>query len=263
VNSVGLSDLSVTEFLTLSRLGFFPRGFVVGVSFFDAGFQNAGGWTGTRELVQTSTAMRNARHMAVTRLRQQAAELGAEGVVGVRIEVEHHTWRGGHTVARFVAYGTAIGFEPRRAHQELAGAPSMLVHGQPFTSDLAAAEFVALMQSGYRPVTLAMGNCVMQLSRWTTTFGNQEITDYTQAFMDARETAMLRLEEDLFREFPRDQHGSPTGVVGMKVTEQAHAGNATVVEFTAVGTAITPMDRDDPRRAPQLPAPVVVVPLDR
>jgi uncharacterized protein YbjQ (UPF0145 family) len=260
---VGLSDLSVSEFLTLGRLGFFPRGLVVGVSFYDAGITIAGGWTGTRELPQLGQAMRAARHLAVQRLRKQAQELGAEGVVGVRIEVEHHVWRGGHTIAHFGATGTAVGFDPGRAHPSLANAPSMLVHGMPFTSDLSAAEFVSLMQSGYRPVTLAMGNCVMQLSKWAMPMGNVEISSYTQAFMDSRESAMLRLEEDLFKEFPREKPGAPTGVVGMKVSEKAHAGNANVVEFTAFGTAIAPLDAADPRKAAKLPAPVVVVPVDR
>jgi len=260
---VGLSELSVTEFLSLARMGFVPRGVVVGVCFYDAGMQMSTGWTGTREVTQLTNAMRTARSLAVGRLRDQAHALGAEGVVEVKLDVEHHVWRGGHTVARFVAVGTAIDFEPARVPQ-YARAPSLKVHGKPFTSDLKAAEFVTLMQSGYRPVGLAMGNCVIQISRWALmTPGNYEIEDYTRAFMDARETAMLHLEKDLFAEFPKGSESAPTGVVGMSVTEKAHPGAANVVEYTAVGTAVTPLWPGDPRRAASLPAPQVVVPLDR
>src|SRR4051812_897868 len=99
-----LSDLSVTEFLTLSRLGFLPRGLVIGACVYDAGLQGkASGFT--CEIPQIGLAMRAARRLAVQRMRQQASDLRAEGVVGVRLTVEHHRWRGGHVVARFVAIG--------------------------------------------------------------------------------------------------------------------------------------------------------------
>ncbi len=48
----------------------------------------------------------------------------------------------------------------------------------------------------------------------------------------------------------------------MTVEEQAHAGELNLIEFTAVGTAVAHLRPDDPRRAAELPAPTVVVPLD-
>lgn len=262
--TIGLSELSVTGFLTLARLGFYPRGLVQGVAFYDAGVQMASGWTGTRELTAVTQAMRAARKLAVSRLRDEAAEQGAEGVVGVKLDVEHHAWKGGHTVARFVAVGTAIGTDPRHTPPAYQGAPRLTVGGQPFTSDLTAAELCTLMQSGYRPVSLAMGSCVIQISRWGISMpGNYEIESYTKAFMDARETAMLHLEKDLFADYPKGSPDAPSGVVGMTVTEQAHAGGRNVVEYTAVGTAVTKLAPGDPRQAATLVAPHVVVPLDR
>jgi uncharacterized protein YbjQ (UPF0145 family) len=260
-----LSDLSVTEFLTLARLGFLPRGLVIGVSVYDAGF--AQGMTGmTVEVIGIGEAMRQARKLAVARMREQADRLDAEGVVGVRLSVEHHKWRGGHVVARFVAIGTAIRFDPKHAPPVLAKSPSLRLRGGPFTSDLAGQDFVTLLRSGYRPTAIALGNCVYEVSPqplsglWIA--GNVEIAEYTQAFMNARETAMENLENDLEADLPKGSPDKPVGVVGMTVVEQAHAGELNLIEFTAVGTAVAHLAPDDPRRAPQLPAPLVVVPLD-
>jgi uncharacterized protein YbjQ (UPF0145 family) len=266
-----LSDLSATEFVTLARLGFQPKGLVVGISVYDAGW-TTGTATGvpqvptvTQEIAAVSQAMRKARLLAVTRMRQHAHDLGAEGVVGVRLEIEHHRWRGGHQVARFLAVGTAISFDPTIAPPEFARSPSLRIAGAPFTSDLSGQDFVMLLRTGYRPVGVAMGNCVYQLSPRglpSILSPNNELQEYTRAFMNARELAMARLVEDVKEEFPRSGPDAPVGVVGMTVEEAAHAGETNVIEFTALGTAVAPTAPEDPRRAPELPAPVVVVPLD-
>jgi uncharacterized protein YbjQ (UPF0145 family) len=267
-----LSDLSVTEFLTLSRVGFLPHGMVVGCAVYDAGVGQY--WRQTHELAQMSEAMRLARRIAVDRMREQAKELDAEGVVGVRLHVEHHTWRGGHNVAKFVALGTAIAFDHEHGPEELQHAPPLrLADGQPFTSDLSGQDFVTLMRAGYRPVDLAMGCCVYEIDRRAVGLfntRNEEIPEYTQAFFDARETAMDRLAQDLFGRWPPGHVDAPVGVVGMTVTEQMHGERSQlmirdvpVVEFTAIGTAVAPLPAGDPRRAAQLPMPAIVVPLDR
>ena len=291
-----LSDLSVTEFLTLSRMGFLPHGLVIGASVFEADTRSSaptvdllGALFGGKPLVQQaptgevvalSEAVRGARSLAIERMRAQAVHYQAEGVVGVRLHVEHHLWRGNHQVAKFVAIGTAIGFDREHGPTDLANAPSLrLASGAPFTSDLSGQDFVALLQAGYRPVTVASGTCVYQLN--TTDMAryrgyNAEITEYTGAFFDARETAMARLQYDLFSWWPAGHPDAPIGIVGMTVSEEAHrpqmigartnlfAGNTSpVVEFTAVGTAIAPLHPTDPRRAKQAIKPMVVVPLDR
>ena len=81
-----LSELSVTEFLTLSRAGYFPHGLVIGSCIFEAG--NQFDWqVATSEVVALSHALRSARGLAIARMRSQAAALGAEGVVDVRVQV--------------------------------------------------------------------------------------------------------------------------------------------------------------------------------
>jgi uncharacterized protein YbjQ (UPF0145 family) len=268
--SAALSELGVTEFLTLARVGFLPRGLVIGSCMFSAGTQYD--WfVQTAEITQLSQAMRNARHLAIERMRKQAMELGAEGVVDVRLEVEHHVWRGARQVAKCVAVGTAVSFDPKHAPPKLKGSPSLrLANGHPFDSDLSGAEFVTLLTAGYRPVTVAMGNCVYGLDpRVLRTYRDkdEEITPFTNAFFDARELAMERLQQDLFRHWPRGSPDCPVGIVGMTVDEATYGGAGAsgppIVEFTALGTAIAMLRDDDPRKAEIPPRPKLVVPLDR
>lgn len=292
-----LSDLSVTEFLTLSRMGFLPHALVVGSSVYEADTSASAGSVDilgalfgntplfkpapTGEVIALSEAVRAARTLAIERMRLQAAQVNAEGVVGVRLSVEHHLWRGGHQIAKFVAIGTAVGFDREHGPEELRNAPSLrLANGAPFTSDLSGQDFVALLRAGFRPVTVASGTCVYQLdlTEMVRYRGyNAEITEYTRAFFDARETAMGRLQHDLFSWWPPGHPDAPTGIVGMTVSENAHrpqmlgarsqgvvAGSTQpIVEFTAVGTAIVPLHPSDPRRAATMTKPLVVVPLDR
>jgi len=278
-----LSDLSVTEFLTLSRVGFLPHGLVVGSSVYEAITRQAVGLfdllfrggrpktIATQEVTGLSDAVRATRSLAISRMRAQAAALGAEGVVGVRLSLEHHQWRGGHQIAKFVAVGTAVGFDHDHCPPELRGAPSLrLADGSPFTSDLAGQDFVTLLCAGYRPVTVASGTCVYQLDPQEVTryYGyHAEIGSYTQAFFDAREAAMARLQQDLFAERPPGHPDTPAGIVGMSVSEQTHVDRASqgppVVEFTAVGTAVAHLHPNDPRRHIQRAPPRIVVPLDR
>lgn len=265
-----LSELSVTEFLTLARIGYLPRGLVIGSCVFSAGSQYD--WAvQTREVAQLSHAMRSARQLAVARMRQQATQLGADGVVDVRLEVEHHLWRGGRQVAKCIAVGTAVAFDPSRAPEAVRHAPSLrLANGAPFDSDLTGADFATLLAAGYRPVTVAMGNCVYGLDpRELRTYRGRdaEIAVFTQAFFDARELAMERLQHDLFSAFPHGHPDAPSGIVGMTVEESTYGGAGAsgppIVEFTALGTAIAELHPNDPRRNRAANRPTMVVPLDR
>ncbi|HVV81760.1 MAG TPA: heavy metal-binding domain-containing protein [Kofleriaceae bacterium] len=268
--TAALSELGVTEFLALARVGFLPRGLVIGSCIFSAGTQYD--WqVATREIDSLSTAMRKARQLAIQRMRQQAVALKAEGVVDVRLEVEHHLWRGARQVAKCVAVGTAVVFDAAHAPDSLRGARSLrLQGGAPFDSDLSGGDFVTLLTAGYRPITVAMGNCVYGLDPRVLRDHrgrDEEITPFTQAFFDARELAMERLQHDLLSQWRPDHPDYPSGIVGMTVSESTYGGaGATgppIVEFTALGTAIAPLAADDPRRAPTPPRPRLVVPLDR
>jgi uncharacterized protein YbjQ (UPF0145 family) len=265
-----LSELSVTEFLALARIGYLPSGLVVGSCVFSAGTQYD--WVvATREVTILSQAMRSARRLAIDRMRQQAAQLGADGVVDVRLEVEHHLWRGARQVAKCIAVGTAVSFDREHAPDALREAPSLrLASGAPFDSDLSASDFVILLAAGYRPVTVAMGNCVYGLDPRELRAHrgrDAEIGSYTTAFFDARESAMERLQADLFVAFAPGHPDHPAGIVGMTVSESTYGGQGAsgppIVEFTALGTAIAHLAADDPRRRAAPTRPQLVVPLDR
>ncbi len=263
-----LSELSVTEFLALEGMGFLPRGLVVGSSLYEA--SSPYDWTvATGEITTLSQAMRTARQRAMQQMVDQAQRLGAEGVVDVGLELEHHLWRGARQVVKFVAKGTAIAMDRSRLSGALQSAPDLRLHdGSPFTSDLTARDFVTLLSAGYRPVMLAMASCVYGLDpRDLRQYRGQdtEVTTFTQAFFDAREEAMSTLQSEIFEALPRGGKDTPAGIVGMTVSESTYGGRAgaPIIEFTAVGTAIAHLEPNDPRRAPSLPRPQVVVPLDR
>src|SRR5690242_20758226 len=176
------SDLSVNEFLLIKQAGFDPLGLVVGSSIFHIGLQFAGPTT-SRELGMLSQAMYSARELAMTRMEEEADQLGADGIVGVRLDIGRYEW--GENMAEFIAMGTAV----KHAGGELHRAPN----GRPFTSDLSGQDFYKLLASGYRPVGMVMGSCVYHVAHQGMLASlrqmgrNVELPNYTQALYDARE----------------------------------------------------------------------------
>ena len=217
------SDLSVDEALLLEEAGFDPLELVMGASFFHIGYQLAG-WSRNREMERLTQAMQEARALAMGRLLAQSEQHGADGVVGVRLTLDHR----GHQ-AEFLAIGTAV----------RARAGSWRVRGKPFTSELSGQDFWALVRAGYRPCGLVMGNCVyhvahQSLGAWLGRIGNNcEMPNFTQALYDARELAMARMETEA-------RQAGATGVVGMRIQEGSYGWHTHIMEFVATGTAIAP-----------------------
>jgi len=79
-------------------------------------------------------------------MEEEADQLGADGVVGVRLDIGRYEW--GANMAEFIAIGTAVKHREGKLHR----APN----GRPFTSDLSGQEFWTLLHAGYRPVGLAI-----------------------------------------------------------------------------------------------------------
>ena len=117
------SDLSVAEFLLIKEAGFDPLGLVVGSSIYHIGFQQSR-WSKSEEMQVLSEAMYTARELAMTRMEEEADQLGADGIVGVRLDIGRYDW--GQDMAEFIAIGTAI----KHRGGELHRAPN----GRPFTS---------------------------------------------------------------------------------------------------------------------------------
>ena len=104
------SDLSVNEFLLVREAGFRPLGLVLGSSIYHVGLQ-IGRWSQNMELDTLSQAMYHARELAMTRMEAEADALGADGIVGVRLEIEFKEF--GNDLAEFIAVGTAVKSDDR------------------------------------------------------------------------------------------------------------------------------------------------------
>src|SRR2546427_11026720 len=85
------SDLSVNEFLLVKEAGFDPLGLVVGSSIYHIGYQQSN-WSQNQEMEVLSQAMYQARELAMTRMEEEADQLGADGAVGVRLDIGRYEW---------------------------------------------------------------------------------------------------------------------------------------------------------------------------
>jgi uncharacterized protein YbjQ (UPF0145 family) len=236
------SDLSVKEFLLVREAGFECAGFVMGSSIYHVGYQR-GAFYQNQELGVLTQALYQARELAMARMEEEAHELGADGIIGVRLRVNRHAW--GESLVEFVAIGTAVFGRERPGSWR---APS----GMPFTSDLSGQDFWMLLKSGYRPISLVMGNCVYHVAHqtlggWFSSVGtNCEMPNFTQALYDARELAMERMQYEA-------QIDGAQGVVGTEIYETTHGGwDSHVIEFFAVGTSVLPISVAEQPPAPQL-----------
>ena len=242
------SDLSVSELALIGQAGYEPLGQVMGSSVYHIGWQymptGSFNWSSSSgELAVLTEAFYQARHLALGRLRQEAALLNATGVVGVRLERKEYEWGG--SMLEFAAIGTAI----RESDAPIAPGAA------PFLSDLSGEEFWTLRQSGFRPVGIAVGNCTYYcVPNWSTrsatsgglwggSWQNQELKDYTQSVYTARALAMGRMEHEA-------REVRAVGIVGADVEVTVEPREVEISEnnkrldmiyhFTAIGTAIAP-----------------------
>ncbi|MDQ0472401.1 heavy metal-binding domain-containing protein [Labrys wisconsinensis] len=240
------SDFSVNEFLLVRKAGFEPVGLCIGSCIYHVGIQY-GSWSKNQELDVLSQAMYHARELAMTRMREEAADMGADGVVGVQLTVKRLAWDA--NVLEFVAIGTGV------VHAE--GSPAFKgPKGQPFTSDLSGQDFWTLLQAGYRPLEMVMGSCVYHVAHrgFMKTLGqagqNVELTNFSQAMYDAREIAMERMQNEA-------TEARAEGVVGVDLHEGNHVWEPHVIEFFAVGTAVVPISSEP--SASKIPDPQLVL----
>lgn len=224
------SDLSVNEYFCVRKAGFEPLGLVMGSSVYHIGFQKRR-WGKNMELDVLTQAMYHARELAIERMKKEADALQADGIVGVKLQINRRAW--GSRNAEFVAIGTAVKSTDESKN-------FLNNRREPFTSDLSGQDFWTLLQAGYRPLSLSLGSCVyhvahQRLGKLLSRFGrNIELTHYTQALYDARELAMERMQQEA-------QNEEAEGIVGVHIHEGCYGWSQNVIEFFAVGTAVTPM----------------------
>jgi uncharacterized protein YbjQ (UPF0145 family) len=189
------SDLSVNEFLMAKDAGCEPIAQVMGTSIYHIGqIPDYKGRTG--ELTVISDGHRESRRLAVSRLQQEAAWVGADAVIGAHLRERMITMgsRGkggddGGEVIEFTVVGTAV------------RAP-FLVHppGQPIVTDLSGQDLWALVMEGWEPCCFLFEFC--RYHGWHVTSGNGQYTELTQAkacVESARDTAAKRIGEQAQR----------------------------------------------------------------
>jgi uncharacterized protein YbjQ (UPF0145 family) len=245
------SDLSVSEYVLLGEAGFEPLGFVVGSSIYHIGLQVAR-WGQNQELTTLTQAMYNARELAMERMRAEAQQLGADGIVGVQLRIQAYVW--GQDVLEFIATGTAVrslGATPG-AHR----APD----GRPFTSDLSAQDFFRLLAGGGVPVAFTLGTCVYHIAHQSAMQSlrqagqNQEMVMFTQGIYEARELALGRMQAEATR-------AGANGIVGVNVAVLNHVWGEHATEFLATGTAVRRLG-DEHRLPDTSPKPTFTLSLD-
>ena len=258
------SNLTVNEHHSIRSAGFTPVGQVLGSCVYAIGYTgtwNCGFWGGygrsggfsgmashTVEAPGLRDSLYEARRLAMQRMQGEAAALGGDGVVAVRLTVAPFEGAG----LEFRALGTAV-----RADGDVRPR-------QPFTSDLSGQEFGSLILAGWVPAGLVLGIAVMvRHDDWrtqyqNTSWRNTEVGGYTDLVTTARAKARERLRHDCAR------HGGETVVVRdltLRISERScnaanSEGHDHIAEAMVVGTAITRF-RHAGGNAPVPPLPIL------
>src|SRR5208282_6713423 len=129
------SDLEVSEWSALARLGIAPITQVMGSSIYHVGWQPTY-YNVPTEVQVLSDAYNESRRLALGRLLEEAQACRADAVVALRIDQGAHDWAAG--AVEFIAVGTAV-----RLPEELRS-PG----GEALLSDLSGQEFALLCNAG-------------------------------------------------------------------------------------------------------------------
>jgi len=203
--------------------GFQPLHFVFGNVAYSIGI--GGNVTGAfrklarGEVPEYSRIFDETRHLALTRIVDEAKKYGANAVVGIQTTIA--PLKGAQEM---MMVGTA-------SHH-----PALLDYTkQPVTSDMTNEEMWNMAHLGYLPLRLVMGVSVYSLGLrsgvWSAlqSLGGGEVTGLTELLYEAREKALARIERDA-------EACGADEVVGVKTYVYNLGGG--LVEFMAIGTAV-------------------------
>ena len=237
------STLTTSELVAARASGVTPLSQVMGSSIFHVGFRGFTSWV-TGELVSLTAAYDRARSLALSRMQQEAAMLGAHMVIDVRFLGRGYDWA--DDLVEFTAVGTAVRIADRPPPP------------QPVLTLLTSDELVKLRHAGYEPVAIAMGNCFFYARHADCasegSFWSSELPVHTQGSQLARDLSVQR-----FHAFA--QHFHTDGVVGVRVIRRARdhewESNDTKhtsfhVDMLVMGTAVTRTAPASTMKAPQI-----------
>jgi len=255
------SDLSVAELSAIRNAGFEPLGMVMGSSVVRIAAQwgystifggTAGGpgqtypcphgygYYGSRtdhrygynwEHTFYEAGVLGARDAALSRITEEARDLGAHGVVGVRL-IRRHMEGLGNSL-EFTVIGTAI---------TRSGGPRL---DRPFMSHLDGVAFSKLLHGGYVPVSLVIGVGAVEIdpgcgTEWQLrSWNNVRIDQVSDGIEAARLLGIRRLEEEV-------ASVDADGAVGVDVDFASHevANGSMLIELVTVGTAVRRYAKD-------------------
>ncbi|WP_240521781.1 heavy metal-binding domain-containing protein [Amycolatopsis vastitatis] len=238
------SLLGVPGAVGAAAAGFTPVGDVMGCVVHQVGFTESSSWAADR-IKQLALILRQGYETALDRLTEEAAGLGADGVLGIEFEITSPDGM----AQEFVALGTAVRAETEQRPRRL------------FTTELPGQDVGKLMQAGWVPARVAVGVAGRaftdyywrrpMVAAWA---GNTEIAMATELATAVRAAARAQFAEEI-----RDC-GADGGIVSdlrfeiWPVQDVAVAAIATVT-----GTAITRF-----HEGPATPAGVLrMLPLNR
>lgn len=212
-----VSGLSGNEIFCLKQKGFTPAELTVGNCVNSMGIAGGISMLGRAvaggEIQALTAQISDGRHLAITRMEEEARKHGAAGVTGV--EAELRTLAG---YQEFLAQGTAVHCD----------------QPMPFFSSAASGiELYCHLDAGYRPVKFAMGNIAYSLGigRGLTgglrTLARGEVKEYSQMYNEIRHTAVMRLRKEALE-------AGANAVVDAHVQVIPHG---TAVELLVTGTA--------------------------
>ncbi|HET8843780.1 MAG TPA: heavy metal-binding domain-containing protein, partial [Ktedonobacteraceae bacterium] len=110
-----------------------------------------------------------------------------------------------------------------------------------FSSDLSSKELFLTRERGYRPLSQVMGSSIYQIGwqytrQYTRDTQQTEINTLSQAHQEAAKLALGRLEQEA-------KLVGAHGVIGVRFTRRGYEWGANLLEYTAIGTAVSLPDR--------------------
>lgn len=206
--------------------GFIPKSFVFGNVAYSIGTQ--GNMQGSiskmarGEVAQYTQIFDQTRHLALTRIKEEAKAVGANSVVGIETSINNILG-----TQEMLMVGTASNHPALDQYLN-----------DPITSDMTNEELWNMVNMGYMPISLVIGVSVYSLGLASSvmsviqSFIGGRVDSLTEILYEAREKAFERISEDA------DRCGADK-VVGVKI-RVIDLGEG-LIEFMVIGTAVKKM----------------------